>query len=131
MLAAFSACPEAISNTVDLAARCDLELTFGKYQFPIFATPANETLEEHLDRVAREGLETRLAVLRAQENWSAERPEVIRRYPVHVGVAVVTGLYGRNADSGRMILRTGVNSERGGDFRHFATLPAPECLREC
>jgi DNA polymerase-3 subunit alpha len=73
MLAAFGACSEAIRNTVDLAARCDLQLTFGRYQFPVFTTPAQETLEEHLDRVAREGLETRLAVLRAQDGWSSER----------------------------------------------------------
>ena len=73
MRAAFAECPEAIGNTLDLAARCDLELTFGKYQFPVFATPANETLDDHLDRVAREGLEARLTVLRTQDGWSAER----------------------------------------------------------
>ncbi len=39
MAAAFAACPEAVSNTLDIAARCDLDLTFGKYQFPVFATP--------------------------------------------------------------------------------------------
>jgi DNA polymerase-3 subunit alpha len=73
MRAAFAACPEAVGNTVDLAARCDLELTFGKYQFPVFATPAGETLEAHLERLARDGLETRLAPYRAQDGWTPER----------------------------------------------------------
>ena len=73
MGAAFPQHPEAIANTLDVAARCNLELTFGKYQFPVFATPNNETLDDHLDRVAREGLEARLAVLRTQDGWNAER----------------------------------------------------------
>jgi len=75
MCAAFPEHPEAIANTLDVAARCDLELTFGKYQFPVFATPNNESLDDHLDRVARQGLETRLTVLRKQEGWNAEREE--------------------------------------------------------
>jgi DNA polymerase-3 subunit alpha len=73
MREAFAECPEAIANTLEVAARCNLELTFGKYQFPVFATPAGESLEAHLDRLAREGLESRLAVLRAGKGWNAER----------------------------------------------------------
>jgi len=73
MATAFPQYPEAIANTLDVASRCNLELTFGTYQFPVFATPNNESLEDHLDRVARDGLERRLAVLRTQDGWSAER----------------------------------------------------------
>ena len=78
MAGAFPQLPEAIANTLDVAARCNLELTFGKYQFPMFATPNNESLEDHLDRVAREGLEARLAVLRRQDAWRAEREQPYR-----------------------------------------------------
>jgi DNA polymerase-3 subunit alpha len=73
MHAAFATCPEAISNTLAIAARCDLELTFGKYQFPVFATPRGESLDEHLDREARQGLEARLAVLSTAEGWTPAR----------------------------------------------------------
>lgn len=73
MRAAFAECPDAITNTLEVAARCDLELTFGKYQFPAFATPNNESLDDHLDRVARAGLAKRLAALCSQAEWSAER----------------------------------------------------------
>ena len=73
MRAAFPGCPEAMSNTVDIANRCDFELSFGKYQFPVFATPPGETLDAHLDRVARAGLEARFERIRAQADWNAER----------------------------------------------------------
>ena len=39
MGAIFKDVPEAIDNTVSIAKRCDLEFTFGRYQFPVFATP--------------------------------------------------------------------------------------------
>jgi len=71
MAGAFPECSEAIRNTVEVANRCDLELTFGKYQFPVFATPNGTTLEDHLDSGAREGLEVRLQVLRTQPGWNA------------------------------------------------------------
>src|SRR5262245_38951505 len=79
MQLAFAARPEAISNTLEVADRCTLELTFGKYQFPVFATPHNESLEDHLERAAHEGLEQRCAVLRCQEGWSAERETTYRQ----------------------------------------------------
>jgi DNA polymerase-3 subunit alpha len=75
MRAAFPDSPEAIGNTIDVAARCDFELTFGRYQFPVFATPQKETLEECLDGQARRGLEERLEPLRARADWSAERDQ--------------------------------------------------------
>ena len=79
MGAAFAACPQAVANTLDVAARCDLDLKFGKYQFPVFATPNNESLEDHLDRLARDGLAARLAVLRSQADWTADREAVYRQ----------------------------------------------------
>ncbi|HVN84707.1 MAG TPA: DNA polymerase III subunit alpha [Candidatus Binatia bacterium] len=75
MAAAFPQHPEAIANTVDIARRCDLELTFGKYQFPVFTAPDHETLEVYLERQARTGLEERLVALRAQDDWSAAREQ--------------------------------------------------------
>ncbi|MGD0950189.1 MAG: DNA polymerase III subunit alpha [Candidatus Binatia bacterium] len=73
MRAAFAHCPEAVSNTLDIASRCSFALTFGKYQFPAFTTPEGESLDDHLDRVAREGLAARLTRLRTQDGWDAER----------------------------------------------------------
>jgi DNA polymerase-3 subunit alpha len=78
MATAFADCPEAISNTVDIARRCDLELIFGRYQFPVYTASENESLEQHLERLADAGLEERLVSLRAQPGWSSEREAVYR-----------------------------------------------------
>ena len=73
MLAAFPKTPEAISNTVDIAKRIDLELEFGRYQFPVFQTSGGLTLEQELERDAREGLEKRFERMRERDDWSDEK----------------------------------------------------------
>jgi len=55
MAAAFADCPEAIANTLDVAARCDLELK-RSFQLPVMNTESGETLESRLDHAARQGL---------------------------------------------------------------------------
>ncbi len=65
MAAEFSHCPEAVANTLEVASRCNLELSFGNFHFPVFALPAGESLEAHLEKSARGGLETRLTQIRA------------------------------------------------------------------
>src|SRR5262249_8865950 len=63
--AGFSHCPEAVANTLEVAKRCNLELKFSDFQFPMFAVPNGESLETCLEQSARDGLEERLAPLRA------------------------------------------------------------------
>ena len=60
MRRAFPECSEAIDNTLDIARRCKLELTFGKYQFPAFCAPGGEDLDAYLHRKARAGRGTRV-----------------------------------------------------------------------
>src|SRR6185312_11034275 len=57
----FADLPEVLDNTVELAKRCNLELSFGRYYLPAFPVPARETLESWIGNQAREGLEQRLA----------------------------------------------------------------------
>lgn len=59
MLEAFPGCEEAVTNSADIAARCDLELTFGKHQFPVYAVPEGASLDETLAGQARDGLAER------------------------------------------------------------------------
>jgi DNA polymerase-3 subunit alpha len=78
MTAAFPQCPEAIANTLDIADRCDLELRFGEYQFPVFTTRDAMSLEELLASDARAGLDRRLVSLRQKPDWSEETEATYR-----------------------------------------------------
>ncbi|NOU24586.1 MAG: DNA polymerase III subunit alpha [Methylotenera sp.] len=68
MAALFADMPEALTNSVEIAKRCNLTLTLGKNYLPNFPTPNNESLNEYLVTEARRGLAKRLEVLYAEES---------------------------------------------------------------
>lgn len=74
----FSDCPEAVANTLEIAERCTLELSFGNFYFPDYDIETGQTLDECLDRTARDGLEDRLALLRARDDWNADTEQTYR-----------------------------------------------------
>ncbi|RUL80080.1 DNA polymerase III subunit alpha [Dyella choica] len=57
----FADIPEALENTVELAKRCNLELSFGTYYLPNFPVPEGHDLASYIREIAREGLQERLA----------------------------------------------------------------------
>jgi DNA polymerase-3 subunit alpha len=59
MQALFSEVPEALRNTIAIAERCNLELTFGKIRLPKYAVPDGYTLDSYLRKLAEEGLRKR------------------------------------------------------------------------
>ena len=61
MAQVFADLPEALENTVELAKRCNLELSFGTYHLPAFPVPDGRTLESHIRDQSQEGLARRLA----------------------------------------------------------------------
>jgi DNA polymerase-3 subunit alpha len=58
--AAFGDVPDAITNTVEVARRCQLQLKTD-HQFPAYRVEPGETLDDRLDVDARRGLDVRLA----------------------------------------------------------------------
>ena len=72
MSKAFADCPEAVANTLAIAERCNLELS-GTYQLPAIGTPSGESTESQLERMARAGLDERLAAARMSARWTSER----------------------------------------------------------
>jgi DNA polymerase-3 subunit alpha len=68
MLAAFSYAPEAVSNTLVIADRCNLELAVdGKtYHFPHFDPPEGKNHDEMLKELATEGLKERMSTILAK-----------------------------------------------------------------
>ena len=67
MATLFADMPEALTNTVEIAKRCNLSLVLGKNYLPNFPTPNNESLNEYLIAEARAGLAKRLVVLYPDE----------------------------------------------------------------
>jgi DNA polymerase III subunit alpha len=88
MRAAFAEFPEALSNTVDLARRCDFKMSFGQYQFPDYAVDPGETLEQVLDRDARAGLAARLqSIAERTKGWREENAApYLQRLETELGV---------------------------------------------
>ena len=65
MRAVFGDWPQALSNTVAIAERCDVELTTTERHLPNFDVPAPFTLDAYFEHVTREGFKRRLANLQA------------------------------------------------------------------
>ena len=53
--------PEALSNTVEIAKRCNVFLTLGEVFLPKFPVPDNTSVEEYFKQQAKKGLEKRLS----------------------------------------------------------------------
>ncbi|MDC9725748.1 MAG: DNA polymerase III subunit alpha [Gammaproteobacteria bacterium] len=63
MIELFSDIPEAIENTIEIAKRCNAQLTLGEHYLPDFPVPEGMTIEEFFSQESFEGLEERLPVL--------------------------------------------------------------------
>jgi len=59
----FADLPEALANTVEIARRCSLQLSFGRNHLPDFPVPAGYTVPGYLREQAHKGLEARLAAM--------------------------------------------------------------------
>jgi DNA polymerase-3 subunit alpha len=79
MARAFHYAPEALSNTVRIADRCNLDFDFKTYHFPKYSLPDGSSLEEELIRQAREGLDSRLASIREKRPDLSEEEEKLYR----------------------------------------------------
>ncbi|MBW2328235.1 MAG: DNA polymerase III subunit alpha [Deltaproteobacteria bacterium] len=91
----FSYCPEALANTLEVADRCDLDLTFGEHHFPIFPVPENESLETLFEKSCWDGLEIRLDHLRELRKVSPELEQQYRdRLTMEIGVIQEMGFSG-------------------------------------
>ncbi len=55
----FAAWPEAVPTTLEIAARCEVEIELGKLMLPRFPTPDGEEPAQMLQRLAHEGLRRR------------------------------------------------------------------------
>ncbi len=59
----FADIPEALENSVEIAKRCNVELSLGKNYLPDFPIPEGMSIEAYFNQVSEEGLEARLVEL--------------------------------------------------------------------
>jgi DNA polymerase-3 subunit alpha len=77
--------PEAISNTLLIGERCNLELEFGKSKYPEYPVPEGKTREGYLRELCYRGLHERYG-----ERSTAD-PELIKRLDYELDVLEKTG----------------------------------------
>lgn len=95
MQALFADIPSALSNSVEIAKRCNLVLTLGKNYLPQFPTPGGETLEDYLVAESRAGLAKRLHMLYPDSQLRAEKEAAYQaRLDFEVGVIIQMGFAG-------------------------------------
>jgi len=93
--ALFEDIPEALTNSVEIAKRCNLMLTLGKNYLPNFPTPNNESLNDYLIAEARRGLLQRLEVLYPNEEVrAAKKPDYDARLDFETKVINQMGFAG-------------------------------------
>ncbi|NYT65777.1 DNA polymerase III subunit alpha [Alcaligenaceae bacterium] len=74
----FADVPSALTNTVEIARRCNLTLVLDKPQLPDFPTPEGVTLDDYMAQLSEEGLDQRMLQLFPDE---AERQA---QYPLYL-----------------------------------------------
>ena len=63
MLSLFDNVPEAISNTVEIAEKCDFHFEFGNIHIPFYEVPDGLSAEEYLCKLGMEGLNKKYPVV--------------------------------------------------------------------
>ncbi len=85
MRAIFPDFPEAITNTLAIAERCDLKLEFGHQKYPEYPAPEDKTREAYLRELCYEGLHKRYGERAGTDS------DLIKRLDYEVDVLEKTG----------------------------------------
>ncbi|MER2539851.1 MAG: DNA polymerase III subunit alpha [Azonexus sp.] len=95
MATLFADLPEALANSLEIAKRCNIEMTLGKNFLPNFPTPPGMTLDDFLVAEAKAGLEVRLVELYPDpEERLKRRPEYDERMIFECNTIVQMGFPG-------------------------------------
>ena len=95
MASLFADMPAALANTVEIARRCNLELTLGRSRLPDFPTPPGVTIEEHCRDLSLQGLQARLQALYPdQAARTAQQPRYQARLELELATIAEMGFAG-------------------------------------
>ena len=96
MVELFADIPEALENTVEIARRCNVELTLGKNFLPDFPIPEGLTEADYFRQESHQGLEARLGKLfdRDASDFAQIRKSYDERLETELGVIIKMGFPG-------------------------------------
>jgi len=95
MVELFADLPEALTNAVHIAQRCNLTLTLGKSRLPDFPTPNGEPLEDFLASESHRGLAKRLELLYPDATQrEAQRATYVARLDFEIKTIIQMGFPG-------------------------------------
>jgi DNA polymerase-3 subunit alpha len=95
MVDLFADLPTAVTNTVEIAKRCNLVLQLGKPRLPDFPTPNNLSLEAYLEEQSHSGLKKRLEHLYPdQQLRDQEQLRYVERLDFEIKTIVQMGFPG-------------------------------------
>ena len=91
----FADIPHALTNTIEIAKRCNLILELGVNRLPQFPTPNNESLEQYFSNQATVGLEKRMVSLFSDaEVRTSKMPKYQARLDFEVNTIIQMGFSG-------------------------------------
>ncbi len=92
----FADIPEALENSVEIAKRCNLELTLGENYLPDFPVPAGMTLANFFIQSSNDGLEQRLETILdpTNSNYVERRRIYTERLQLELDVIIEMGFPG-------------------------------------
>jgi len=79
MIELFKDLPEAIQNTAKIAARCNFEFPTSGHFLPNYEPPQGVSLEEHLEKVAKDGFQDQMKILAGKKKGD-ELPHTLEDY---------------------------------------------------
>ncbi len=92
MLSLFRDEPQALSNTVDIAERCYVDLLGRKtLHFPEYQVPAGYTQKEYLIKLGKDGLRARYGIEDAHQPRNEDEKKVVDRFFFELSVIEKTG----------------------------------------
>ncbi len=97
MVELFSDVPEAIANSLEIAKRCNLDLTLGEFFLPDFPVPDGLTPDDYFIQASKEGLNERLDFLFGHLNeveFAEKRIEYDERLKFELDIIIQMGFPG-------------------------------------
>lgn len=90
----FADIPAALENSVEIAKRCNLELSLGKSFLPNFPVPVGMTIDDYFQQEAQQGLEQRFALFAPTADFTQRRKSYEERLQLEINVIRDMGFTG-------------------------------------